>query len=1667
MADHLVFSTDPVNTTAGVALVPEVTIQDQFNNTVEDDDRTITLTLLNGGGATLLGDVDIATVNGVATWTGGEAMNIEEAGTGYQLRASHDGAGFTGSDTVDSVAFDITAETTADHLDFTVEPVDTAAGADLLVEVSVKDQFDNIVTAGAPRNITLSLVVNPSGATLNGDNEIATVNGVATWTVVEALNITVTDIGYQLRANGSGGYTTSGQVDSALFDITPAAANHMVFSTQPSSSVAGADLLPEITIRDEYDNVVTGDDRTITLTLLNAGGASLLGDVDIATVNGVATWLGAHDLRIEQVGIGYQLQAAHDGAPFTGAGAADTVDSAAFNIGTSVPHHLAFTVQPATLNAGVPLVPQVTIQDEFDNTIASDDRTITLTLLNAGGATLLGDIDIPTVSGVATWNAGHDLNIELVGSGYQLRATHDGGAFAGSDTVDSVAFDVTPNALDHFDATPSAATVNVNTAVRITITARDQHDNAKPGFVTTDDIVISTDTGGDATTIDFDDGGLIAGFVDGGLTATIPAGTAFDGSGELWVDVTNRRAEAITITVSDGVVTDGTANVTWNAEATLDNFLLEAAPGACIANTASTLTITARDQFDNPIPGYTTVDAITVSTDTAGDGTNLDYDDAGAIAGFADLGATATIPIGTACDGAGQLSVDIINRLAETITITVSDGTATDGTTNVTWDPAVPLLLHIDAVGSPVAGAPFNVTVNVTDQYDNPSEVTQDTGVTLSVHTGSDVLGGTTTGTIGVGTSSAIIGPMTYNTAEPGVVLLVERTSGDFLVSGTSAAFTVTGGAPDRLVFDPPSFGNQVAGTPFDVTVIPVDVNGNPTTIAGGADVELSIFAGTPGSLAGTTTGTIAPGGGSVTIVGVEYTTAESGVKLRVDATSGPALTHDVSDAFTVNPGVATQLQIENINTQVADAAFSVVVNVLDAHGNLAGVEGPGDTDIELSRVDGTGTLSGTLVKTLTPGQSSATFSVSYDTAEPVVSIRADVTAGPALTAALSNQFVVNSSQPERLDIDVIASPQIAGAPFDVLVKAVDSVNNEANVSGDTDVVLSLNTGSGTLARVGGLPLTETILDGTSSVLITDVIYDVAETGVGLTATATSGGDGLSPDDSNLFEVMAANGAALRFVQQPTNTDVTTPLEVSVEIIDAYGNRAAATDVVSLTLVDGGGCGGALVGTTSRAAINGLAQFAAAEDVRVSRVCSGYRIKASAVGLGTVTSNAFNVSAGTDLTGGVTSLSVDDGTAVLSVTYTITGSQTVPAFMIGYGLDRNTSDSDPLDTLLDVVDVTSATLRSPGTHTITLGDIRSDLDEVAVEHGMRAATWLDYDSEITETNEDDNVATASLGVDLAIQSVSADLRDNGSSARVVYAVNSPANVPAFTVIIGCDRSGDDVMDEVVAEVTMEAGDLTPGPHVLTVPLDEAVLLANVVNQQEVVLVAILDANDTVAESNETTNNTGSTTEAGYADVEVTLVDEPDYYEIGQELSTVWRVTNVGIAEARELTLTVPVPQNAEFVRAEYVGGREAGYELPNARVLLNAVVEVDVVRIDVGTLTAAEAADVSVVFRPLQGGPISLSVVAESLSADATSWVTLGRSTATQIESFDDLVEELPDHQSYSDEEIYEEVTTTVRYTGFCGGAGLVSLGATLLGLLGLRVRCGQLGHRRDAPRRR
>ena len=457
-ASKLAFTRSPGDTTAGNAFAsqPQVTVQDQYGNTVTTDASAVTIAV-TGGTATVTSCTSNPQTasSGIATFGG---CTITKAGT-YTLTAT-DGA-LTSATTG---TFTISASTTASKLAFTQSPSgDTIAGVAFASQpqVTVQDQYGNTVTTDTS-SVTIAVTGGTPAVTCTANTKAAS-GGIATFS---GCTITKAGTGYQLHATDG----TLTPADSAAFNITPGAASKLSFTQSPGNTSADNALSPQpqVTVQDQYGNTVTTDSSTVTLAIKTptptSGGPGSLSGCTPSGLNGVITFSGC---KITTVGTGYQLHATD--------GSLTAADSTAFNITVGAASQLAFTAQPTNTAGGAAITPAVTVtvQDAGGNTVTSSTASVIIAIgTNPGPGTLSGTTSVSAVAGVATFS---DLSINTPATGYTLTAASSGLAGAVSST-----FNVSGAAVSFTIPTPGAQTAG--TAFSVSITAKDINGNTAIGY---------------------------------------------------------------------------------------------------------------------------------------------------------------------------------------------------------------------------------------------------------------------------------------------------------------------------------------------------------------------------------------------------------------------------------------------------------------------------------------------------------------------------------------------------------------------------------------------------------------------------------------------------------------------------------------------------------------------------------------------------------------------------------------------------------------------------------------------------------------------------------------------------------------------------------------------------------------------------------------------------------------------------------------------------------------------------------------------------------------------------------------------------------------------------------------------------------------------------------
>jgi hypothetical protein len=1152
----LSFKVDPTITTAGATIAPVVVeARDASNKLVPSFADSVTVTISrNPGNGTLTGTMTVLAIGGKATFSN---LSIDRSGTGYRLQATS-GALLSGP----SARFDISAGPPTQLL-FTVQPGTAAAGTAMApaLQVAAQDVLGNVAT-GFAGTVTLSITggTGTAGASLSGQTTLAAQNGVATFTNV---SVNKAGTGYTLSAASSGLPTTT----SAVFDVIPGIAAQLVFTTQPSTTIAGTTITPaiQVTALDNLGNTATTFHNTVTVSI-TAGtgtfGASLSGTKTVLAVAGVAT---LSDLAINKSGAGYTLSA--DAAGLVGA------VSAPFDMTAGAVTQITFTTQPTTSEAGTAITPpvQVSARDAAGNTVPSFTDTVTITLgVNPGSGTLTGTLKAAAVAGVASFA---DLRIDKVGVGYRLQAA--AGAFGAS----SGAFSITPGPATQlvFAVQPVTTGAGAPITPPVQVEARDSLGNSATGFTGVVNVAIGTNPGG--------------GTLTGTTTATAVAGVATFTT--LIIDKLG-AGYTLTAAASAGGIT-GTSSSPFDiipGAATQLAFTVQ--PTTTIAGTAITpaVQVTARDALGNPATSYTGSVTVAIGTNPGGGG----------------LSGTKTV---SAVAGVASFSDLSIARVGSGYTLTVAAGGlvgATSGTFDILIGPVSRLVFTVQPASSPagVIIAPAIVVAAQDAAGNTVPSFTDTVTMTIGVNPGSGTLSGTTK--VAASAGVATFSDLSIDKIGTGYRLTASASGGSLTLN--SSAFSISGGAATQLVFtaQPVSTGAGGIITPA-VQVTAQDALGN--TASGFVGSVVVAIGANPGGglLAGTTTITATAGVATFSTLSIDR--MGSGYTLTATATG---LTGATSGLFNITAGVATQLvfSIQPSNTTAGESITPAVqATARDAQGNTA-TSFTGSVTVAIGTNPVAGTLSGTKIVTAVAGI--ATFSdLSINRNGSGYNLTAKAS---GLSTATSASFDILLGAVSQLVFTVQPTTASAGATIapPIQVAAQDAAGNIVpSFTNPVTMTIGVNPGSGTLSG------TVTVSAVAGLATFDDLSINKVGTGYRLVATA-----GSISNTSSAFSITGGPATHLVFTVPPSTTTAGAGITPAVKVAaqDALGNTATSFSGGITVVIGTNPSGGTLGGTTTLTAVLGVATFS---NLSIDKVGSGYTLKASTSGFPTITSGAFDI----------------------------------------------------------------------------------------------------------------------------------------------------------------------------------------------------------------------------------------------------------------------------------------------------------------------------------------------------------------------------------------------------------------------------------------------------------
>jgi hypothetical protein len=269
--------------------------------------------------------------------------------------------------------------------------------------------------------------------------------------------------GYDL-ATGLGSPVANKIVADLVGQSSTTGATHFRVSSQ-ASATAGSPFTVTVTALDANGNTVANYTGTVHFT--SSDSAAVLPTPDYTFTTGATGDNGTHSFSVTLKTAGSQTVTATDtsNSSFTG--------KATITVNPGAAAKLGFGQQPTNTTVGAVISPAVTVRvlDAFGNLVTSDNTDqVTLTLGNAGGATLGGTVTATVSGGVATFS---NLTVSAAGNGYTLTAAS--GALTGAT---SASFNVTTTSssgtvIENFESTE---TWNVVGSVRAARSTQAVHD---------------------------------------------------------------------------------------------------------------------------------------------------------------------------------------------------------------------------------------------------------------------------------------------------------------------------------------------------------------------------------------------------------------------------------------------------------------------------------------------------------------------------------------------------------------------------------------------------------------------------------------------------------------------------------------------------------------------------------------------------------------------------------------------------------------------------------------------------------------------------------------------------------------------------------------------------------------------------------------------------------------------------------------------------------------------------------------------------------------------------------------------------------------------------------------------------------------------------------------
>jgi hypothetical protein len=438
------------------------------------------------------------------------------------------------------------------------------------------------------------------------------------------------------------------------------------------------------------------------------------------------------------------------------------------------PSHFTVT-GPASSTAGVSFTITVTALDANNNVAASYRGTVHFTSSDPVAVLPANYTFTATDAGVHTFTSG--VNLKTAGSRTVTTTDTVTATITGNTTVS-----VNPAAASHFSVTAPASTT-AGSAFTVTLTAMDAFNNTATGYLGT------------------------VHFTSSDTAATLPANYTFV-AGDAGVHtftngVTLVTTVSRTVTATDTVTATITGSATVTVNPAAATHLVVTALASTGAGTAFSITVTAKDAFNNTATGYRGTVQFTSSDAKALLPANYTFT-------VTDSG-VHTFFNGVTLKTAGSQTVTATDTVTGTIT----------GSATVAVNPGPATHVALTAPATSISGTAFTITVTAQDAFGNTA-----TGYRGTVHFSSS-----DTTALLPANYTFVAGDAGVHTFTNGVTL---KSAGNQTVTATDTVTgTITGNAtvnvgPSHFSISAPS--STTVGAAFSITVTALDANNNVAT---------------------------------------------------------------------------------------------------------------------------------------------------------------------------------------------------------------------------------------------------------------------------------------------------------------------------------------------------------------------------------------------------------------------------------------------------------------------------------------------------------------------------------------------------------------------------------------------------------------------------------------------------------------------------------------------------------------------------------------------------------------------------------------------------------------------------------------------------------------------